>query len=173
MGILMMFSCGQSGEAAEKKETKPPVMDLHTAAVLGDLDVIRQHVEAGSDLNVKEPSVGSSPLITAAVFDKPDVVRLLAESGADVNYRNNEGSTALHTAAFLCRLEVVEILLENGADTGMKNNYGSTALASVSGPFSEVEPIYDSFSRDLGPLGIRLDYEYIQETRPVIADLLK
>jgi len=64
-------------------------------------------------------------------------------------------------------------LLENGADKDLKNIYGSTPLASVSGPFSEVKGIYDEFSRQLGPLGLKLDYDQIEKTRPVIADMLR
>lgn len=152
---------------------EPPDMDIHAAAFMGNLDAIRQHIAAGSDLNVKEPSMGSSPLITAAVFGKTEVARALIEAGADVNLQNNEGSTALHSAAFLCRTEIVKMLLESGADKTLRTNAGSTALVSVAGPFEDVRFIYDIFSRDLGPLGLKLDYEQIEENRPVIAEMLR
>jgi len=148
-------------------------MDIHTATLLGDLDAIQQHIKAGSDLDEKEPAVGSSPLISAAVFGKSDIARALIEAGADVNLINNEGSTALHSAAFLCRVEIVEMLLANGADKNLQNNYGSTALQSVSGPYADVKFIYEQFSRDLGPLGFKLDYEYVEATRPKIAEILR
>jgi hypothetical protein len=90
-----------------------------------------------------------------------------------VNLQNNEGSTALHTAAFLCHTEIVRILLDHGADKSLKNVYGSTPLQSVAGPFSEVKPIYDEFSKNLGPLGLKLDDDYLRETRPVIAEMLQ
>jgi ankyrin repeat protein len=179
--ILLLFSsCNtSSGSKSEgkaelqKEEIATPVMDLHTAAVIGDLDVIRQHIAAGTDLDLREPTVGSSPLITASVFGKTEVARTLVEAGADVNLQNNEGSTALHVAAFLCRTEIVKILLENGADRDLVNIYGSTPLQSVAGPFSEVEAIYDEFSRNLGPLGFKLDYEKLEQDRPVVADMLR
>jgi ankyrin repeat protein len=158
---------------AIEKTVQAPSTDLHTATFLGDMDAIHQHIAAGSDLNVKEPTMGSTPLISAAVFGKTDVARALIEAGADVNLQNNEGTTALHSAAFLCRTEIVEMLLANGADKSLQNIYGSTPLASVSGPFSQVKEIYDEFSKNLGPLGLKLDYDQIEKTRPVIADLLK
>ncbi len=114
-----------------------------------------------------------TPLISAAVFGKTEIARVLIEAGAEVNLKNNEGSTPLHSAAFLCRLEIVEMLLENGADKDLLNNYGSTAQQSVMAPFSDVKFIYDQFSKDLGPLGFKLDYEYVEATRPKIAELLK
>jgi len=150
-----------------------PEMDLHTAVVTGDMGVVKGHIAAGSDLDIQEPTAGSSPLITAAVFNKVDMVRALLEGGANVNYQNQEGSTALHTAAFLCRQEIVEVLLAHGADKSLKNIYGSTAWLSVAGPYEDVAPIYDEFRKGLGPLGLRLEDSYLRETRPVIAELLK
>jgi len=180
--LLILSSCGSNQEKSDssKKEAdtsevtvKAPNMDIHTATLLGDLDAIKQHIAAGSDLNEKEPSMGSTPLISAAVFGKTEIARALIEGGADVNFKNNEGSTALHSAAFLCRVEIVEMLLENGADKELLNNYGSTALQSVTPPFATVKPIYEQFNKDLGPLGFKLDYAYAEATRPMIAEMLR
>ena len=86
--LLLMASCHSSTESKseskaelKKEEVATPVMDLHTAAVIGDLDVVRQHIEAGTDLDLGEPTVGSSPLITASVFGKTEVARALVEAG--------------------------------------------------------------------------------------------
>jgi ankyrin repeat protein len=180
LAILVLSACtGNQEKSTEvnkeesKAVVKAPSMDIHTATLLGDIDVIKQHIAAGSDVDEPEPTMGSSPLISAAVFGKTEVARALIEAGADVNLQNNEGSTALHSAAFLCRLELVEMLLEKGADKGLLNNYGSTAQQSVLAPFEDVKPIYDQFSKDLGPLGFKLDYAYVEATRPVIAEMLK
>jgi hypothetical protein len=157
--------------AAEKK-TKPPAMDIHTAALMGDTKAIRQHIDAGTGLDQKD-QYGSTPLVVAITFDRAEVARILVKAGADVNGRNNDGSTPLHTAAFLCRLEIVQLLLEHGADKTIRNNFGSTPYESVAGPFSDVKPIYDQFSKDLGPFGFKLDYDHVQETRPKIAEMLQ
>ena len=180
--LLTIVACGskQENSAGEKRQssvsqtsTKPPSIDIHTATFLGDLEAIHQHIKAGSDLDEREPTIGSSPLISAAVFGKTEVARALIEAGADVNLRNNEGSTALHIAAFLCRTEIVEMLLDKGADKNLENNFGSTALESIVVPFNDVKGIYDQFSKDLGPLGFKLDYEHVKETRPRIAEMLR
>lgn len=91
--VLVMFGCGQQGSSA-------PDVDLHMAALTGNLEAIQQHIQAGSDLNLREPTRGSTPLITAIVFDKPEVAKALIDAGADINLQNNEGSTPLITAAF-------------------------------------------------------------------------
>ena len=182
LALLAMVACGGNPDKpADKKKDSPlaqkevqaPNIDIHTATLLGDLDAINQHIQAGSDLNEKEAAVGSTPLISAAVFGKTEIASALIEAGADVNLKNNEGSTALHSAAFLCRLEIVELLLANGADKTLLNNYGSTAQQSVLAPFADVKFIYDQFSKDLGPLGFKLDYAYVEATRPKIAALLQ
>ena len=143
------------------------------AVIEGDLETIRQHIKAGSDLNKIEPSAGSSPLITAATFGKIDIATVLIEAGADVNFKNDEGSTPLHTAAFFCRPDIVEALLKNGADKSIKSNAGSTALDAVSGPFETVKGIYEYFAATLGPLGLELDDEQIKNTRPIITEMLR
>lgn len=173
--LLTVAACSIPKEKGsdDKVPVKPPAMDIHTAAVIGDLEAIRQHIEAGSDLDEREPTMHSTPLISASVFGKTEVARALIEAGADVNLKNDEGSTALHTASFLCRKEIVEMLLAHGARKDVLNIYGSTPLASVAGPFEAVKPIYDEFNKNLGPLGFKLDFDRLRETRPVIAGMLQ
>lgn len=179
--LLSMVACGGGkGDSIKEKRqssgsqtiSEPPGMDIHTATLMGDLKAIHQHIKAGSDLNGKD-EYGSSPLIIAVTFGKIEVTKALIEAGADVNCTNSDGSTPLHTAAFLCRTEIVEMLLGNGADKNVKNNFGSSALETVTGPFDNVKGIYEQFSKDLGPLGLKLDYEQIEETRPRIAEMLR
>ncbi len=180
--VLLVSACnGKQDNAGEQQRSNtvsqtavdPPVIPLHAAVVTNDLEAIRQHIEAESDLNEKDPVAGSSPLITAAVFGKVRAAKALIEAGANVNFKNNEGSTPLHTAAFFCRMDIVTMLLENGADKTLKNNAGSTALESVTVPFDHVRVIYDHFSKELGPLGLKLNYDQIEKTRPLIAGMLQ
>jgi len=179
LGIaLITFSCKEN--AAQKKDAsaaeskvKPPQVDIHTAVVTDNLDALKQHIAAGSNINEKDPFGGSSPLISAAVFGKTEAAKLLLDAGAEVNFQNKDGSTALHTSAFFCRPEILKMLLQKGADKTIKNNYGSTALQGVTAPFSEAKPFYDMMVQALGPMGLKLDYAYVEKTRPIIASLLK
>lgn len=179
--IFLSISCsGQDqsseeaavGSAAETK-VKPPQIDIHTAVVSGNTDALKQHIAAGSNLNEKDPFGGSSPLISAAVFGKPEMARLLIDAGVDLNVQNNDGSTALHTAAFFCRPEIVQMLLEKKVDKTIRNKYGATAYDNVAGSFDELKNAYDMMGKMLGPMGLNLDYAYIQKTRPEIAAMLK
>jgi ankyrin repeat protein len=178
--ILGCSGCGnrQSGAANERSQTietgtvETPDMDIFTAALLGNLKAINNHIKAGTDLNQKD-EYGSTPLIIAATFGKTDVAIALIDAGADLNLKSDEGSTPLHTAAFFCRKEITNALLEKGADKTLKNAYGSTPYESVTAPYEAVKPIYDQIAKDLGPLGLKLDYDQIQKNRLMIAEMLK
>jgi len=170
--LLLMLACsGRNQETTS--DVKAPDVDIHTAVVTNNLDALKQHIAAGSNINEKDPFGGSSPLISASVFGKPEAAKLLIDAGADLNFQNNDGSTALHTAAFFCHPDIVKMLLDKGADKTIKNKYGATPYAMVAGPFEQSKEGYDMMGQVLGPMGLKLDYPYIEKTRPEIAETLK
>lgn len=177
-GSFIMLSCND-GEPAVKDATtahakpNPPSIDIHTAILTDNMEALKQHIAAGSDLNAKEPMGGSSPLISATLFGKTEMAKVLINAKTNLNYQNNDGSTALHTAAFFCRPEIVKLLLEKGADKTIKNKYGQTAYETVAGPFATVKESYDALGKMLEPMGLKLDYPYLEKTRPEIAAMLK
>ncbi|MBR8537802.1 ankyrin repeat domain-containing protein [Carboxylicivirga sediminis] len=175
LSFILMSACtskGQSNKVSEQAEKPAKVMDIHAAAFMGDVKAINYHIKAGTDLNQKD-EYGSTPLIIATTFNRVEAAKALIDGKADLNLKSKDGSTPLHVAAFFCRTEIVEYLLDNGVDKNLTDSYGSTPLQSVAGAFAEVKPIYEQINRDLGPLGLRLDYEELEATRPKIAELLK
>lgn len=178
IAVFAVTSCNsqqksETKQAAAKNTVKAPDVDIHTAVVSGNLEALKQHIAAGTNINEKDPFGGSSPLISASVFGKPDAAKILIDAGADINFQNNDGSTALHTAAFFCRPEIVKMLLDKKADKTIKNKFGATAYESVIAPFESVKGAYDMMGQMLGPMGLKLDYAYVQKTRPEIAAMLK
>jgi len=167
VAVMFLVGCSDSEPPA-----MPPSVSLPDAAWDGNLEAVKLHTAAGSNLNEKNAS-GAIPLTNAASSGQTEVVKALIEAGADVNSRNKEGATPLHAAAFLCRTDIVKILLDNGADKNARNNAGATALESVAGPFEDVKGIYDYIGAILGPAGLKLDYERIAATRPKIAEMLR
>lgn len=117
-----------------------------------------------------QPSIS---LHMATMQGNLEIALALIKAGADLNKVNNDGSSPVHIAAFFCRLEILKSLLANNADKSLVNNSGSTALQSVEVPYSMVKGIYEYLAGALASLGLTLDYEYLEETRPIIAEMLK
>ncbi len=180
--LLLLTACGRSGNSNETQPgnnskamltAEKPKVDLQTAIISGNLEMVKQHIEAGTNINVKDQMSGSTPLITAATFGKTAIAKALIDANADLDVKNNEGSTALHSAAFFCRIEIVQMLIDAGADKNIKNNYAATPGESVTGPFAEMKPIYEMIQQQLEPFGLKLDMSEVEMARPVIAMMLQ
>ncbi len=146
---------------------------IHEAALRDDLAAIRRHIDAGADLDARDPMGGSTPLITAATFGHADVARALIDAGADVNAAGDDGSTPLMAAAFFAHPAIVRALLDAGADRSLRNDQGATPLDVVTLPFEALRPTYDFLATVLTPYGLELDYDRIQAARPEIAEMLR
>ena len=151
----------------KKKQASAPDIALVTAAAEGDLDAIRQHIAAGSELNK------DTPLVTAVVFGNMAAAKLLIEAGADLNAQDAQGSTPVFVAAFFCREALLKLLLEKGADQSIANKEGRTPVEVVQAPFAAVKPVYEYIELQLGSLGLKLDYKRLEKERPVMAEILK
>jgi hypothetical protein len=181
--ILLLFNaCAQSGGSNDTKsensaKTKSafdkPKIDLLSAIVSGQLETVKQHIEAGTDINKKDQMSGSTPLITAATFGETAIAKTLIDANAELDIKNNEGSTALHAAAFFGRIEIVQMLIDAGADKSIKNIHAATARESVTGPFAEMKPIYEMMQKQLEPIGLKLDLNEVEKARPIIAMMLQ
>ncbi len=173
----LFLACTQNENTTkgEEKHTtvQEPKVDIHTAVLYGNIDVVEQHIKAGTNLNTKEPLGGSTPLISAITFDHTEIAESLINAGADLEIQNNDGSSPLHVAAFFCRVELVQLLVDAEVDQSKKNKFGATALEIISGPFDDIKPIYEMMQVQLGPLGLELDLDELEKTRPVVAEILK
>lgn len=178
--LFLTTSCTRSDHNSSSSTTRnssslitKPTIDIHAAVLSGNLEVVKQHIKAKTDINQKEMMSGSTPLITAASFNKIDITKVLIEAGADLSIKNNDGATALHTAAFFCRIEIVQMLIDANADKTIRNNFGATPRESVMGPFAKIKPIYTMLQQQLEPIGLQIDLNEIEKTRPVIAIMLQ
>ncbi|GAA4280267.1 ankyrin repeat domain-containing protein [Gaetbulibacter aestuarii] len=177
--VLLVSSCRTSEEEKNEPFSKlestieKPNVDIQTAVITGNIDAVKQHIKAGTNLNEKEPLGGSTPLISAATFNKPEIAKALIDAHADLSIKNNDGATALHVAAFLGRIEIVQLLIDANADKGIRNKYGATPRESIIMDFNEVKPVYDMLNQQLSPMGFELDLDALQKARPVIAMMLQ
>lgn len=175
---MSLTSCSQKSETKKttailKQEIAKPSIDIHGAVLTGNLEAVKQHIEAGTDINQKEAMSGSTPLMSAATFNKPEIAKVLINANADLSIKNNDGGTALHTAAFFGRIEIVKLLIDAKADKTVRNNFGATPREIVMVDFDQMKPIYEMLIQQLQPMGFTLDLNELQKARPVVAMMLQ
>ena len=170
---ILLPACSQNKDSNKISEVSKPDIDIHTAVISNNLEAVRQHIEAGTDINMKEPFSGSTALMSAATFGKKEIAKTLIDAGADLAITNNDGSTSLHAAAFFCRVEIVQMLIDANANKTLKNNFGATPRETVMGPFDQIKPVYEMMQQQLEPMGLQLDMAQLEKTRPVISMMLQ
>jgi len=109
-----------------KNGARFPDISIHAAAREGNIEAIKQHLAAGTDVNAKNDSE-NIPLYYATNFGHKEVAELLIAKGADVNAKADDGFTPLHRAALGGHKEIAEILIAEGADVNAKDA-GTTPL---------------------------------------------
>ena len=99
----------------ERKLKKPQNSSLHQAISSRDIQLVRNLVGHGADLNIKDAD-GRSPLREAVQTQDQQVASILLESGADVESKCKLGITPLAYAAKLNDVEMAELLIKHGAN---------------------------------------------------------
>ena len=72
-----------------------PSVDIHQAAEDGNIEAVKQHLNAGTDVNAVGGLFGYTPLQQATFGGHKEVAELLIAAGADVNAKGGTGSTPL------------------------------------------------------------------------------
>lgn len=92
---------------------------LHIASRVGNVDVVKELVKLGADINTPAGTFETGPLTTAVSAGHLGVVDFLLSLGAEMDlsepYRN-----PLFGAIHIGRIDVVKSLLQNGIDTTVK-----------------------------------------------------
>ena len=117
-----------------------PSVDIHQAAYDGNIEAVKQHLAAGTDVNTKDSS-GRTPLHRAASSGCREVAVLLITEGADVNAKDNYTRTPLYAAAVLGRKEVAALLIAEGENVNAKRRSGGTPT-----PLDAAESVSQSLS---------------------------
>jgi ankyrin repeat protein len=131
IAAVLVVGCGESQQSAPAPEAIPvepvaevatpepptakaPDISIHEAAMRGNIEAVKQHLAAGTDVNSMRG--GGTPLHFAAGNGHKEIAELFIAAGADVNAKNNLGGTPLHEAAASGHKEIVEVLVTKGAD---------------------------------------------------------
>ncbi|MFT5095319.1 MAG: hypothetical protein ACI93T_004166, partial [Porticoccaceae bacterium] len=183
VGLVLVFLAGCNGGKEQQQPVGSPAqsesatsaasvpeVSVFDAAGSGNIDAIKQHIAAGTDIEQKQPGTGSTPLIIACVMGQTEVAEALIEAGAAIEAQNNERNTPLFNAAFFCHPKTVELLLKHGADVDTTDKNGTPLVEVMAAPWTIVGGIYQAIYT---AIGMEFDAEEIQVTRPVILQMLK
>ena len=136
IAAVLLVGCGESQQSAPAPEAKPvepvaepptakaPDISIHDAALVGNIEAVKQHIAASTDVNAKDFS-GGTPLHGAGT---KEVTELLIAAGADFNAKGLLGMTPLHDATQNGRKEIVKLLIAEGADVNAKSFFDETPL---------------------------------------------
>ncbi len=153
IAAVLLVGCGES-QSPEPTIAKAPDISIHEAAALGNIEVVKQFLDSGTDVNVKDKT-GGTPLDEAAGWGRKDIVELLISKGANVNAKfDGDGSTPLHLSAWKGHFEASELLITADADVNAKMEDGDTPL-------------------DLAERESRRDSSQVKAAKKEIADLLR
>ena len=149
-------------------------VDVLEAAAEGNINVVRQAIAKGANLNVKDED-GETPLLWAAMFGHKEVAELLIVKGADVNAMTNGGKTPLDVANKIeswdtskveaAKNKISGLLLENGAKTGwnIKMVKRSIQVASKTGDIKWVKQHLED-GMDVNAVGQAIQYPRVAQS---------
>jgi cytohesin len=124
IAAVLLVGCGESQPTA-----KAPDISIWEAAATGNIEAVKQHLAAGTDVNARHKSGGLTPLHLAVDRVHKEVAALLIDKGADVNAKDDDsGVTPLHFAALEGQKEMAELLMAKGTDVNAKGDDGKTPL---------------------------------------------
>ena len=126
--LLTSLACGPT----------PPALPLLDAIDQDNADVVRTHMEIGTDpdktfIPPGLPFAGASALHLAVLKDNQEIVQLLLDNGADIEIKalDEFKGSPLEWAAFFGIKDMAVFLVESGADINARNAYGTTPLDAV------------------------------------------
>ena len=107
IAAVLWVGCGKSA----------PDISIHDAARKENIEAVKQHLAAGTDVNAKDDSHGLTPLHYAAEAGHKEIAELLIANGADVNAKDKYGRTPLDWAVMLGKPEIADLLRKHGGKT--------------------------------------------------------
>ncbi|XP_068115583.1 ankyrin repeat domain-containing protein 11 [Hyperolius riggenbachi] len=132
---------GQKGTPNSASKTKDKVNKrnergetrLHRAAIRGDARRIKELINEGADVNVKD-FAGWTALHEACNRGYYEVAKQLLAAGAEVNTKGLDDDTPLHDASNNGHFKVVKLLLRYGGNPHQSNRKGETPLKVANSP---------------------------------------
>lgn len=106
----------------------PSADNMVAAAKGGDVETVKEGLQAGFDPNYKDRQ-GNSLLIHAAANSNADIVTVLLKGGADPAMQNKSGDDALNYGAIKGNLSIVKQMLKAGLPVNRKQGWQPLSYA--------------------------------------------
>ena len=118
----------QQTSSTEVNKPSFPRIPIHEAAEKGDLEAIKQHIAAGTNINSTNGKDGETPLHRAITRGQTEAAKLLIEKGCDINIgRSKDGDTPLDMAESRGRAKIAKLLRDKGAKRSDKERPSQSA----------------------------------------------
>jgi ankyrin repeat protein len=127
IAAVLVVGCATT-QSPEPPTAKAPDISIHDAVEKGNIEAVKQHLTAGTDVNLKDEDGELTPLQMAAGEGQKEIAELLIAKGADVNAMTADGLTALFAAILGPHKEIAELLIAKGADVNARGFLGMTPL---------------------------------------------
>ena len=116
IAAVLVVGCATT-QSPEPPTAKALDISIHEASKKGNLEAVKQHLAAGSDVNAKDEN-GETPLHLSAAFGHKEIAELLIAEGADVNTQITFGQTPVDYAINFKHPEIAALFRKHGGKTG-------------------------------------------------------
>jgi len=113
VAAVVLVGCGES-----QPTVKAPDISIHEAVIGGNIEAVKKHLAAGTDVDVKGGFADGTPLHYAAANGHKVIVELLIAKGVNVNAIDNGGDTPLDKASAYKHVKTADLLRKHGGKTG-------------------------------------------------------
>jgi ankyrin repeat protein len=103
---------------------------LHFAAQFGEIQIIKDEIEAGANLN-SQTLLGFTPLHKALISEKFEACQLIVDAGADIDIADVYNNTPLYYAVFFENQDLINLFLEAGADPNVRSVWGNETILDL------------------------------------------
>ena len=145
IAAVVLVGCGESQQSAPAPEVEPtepiaeaakpelppakaPDISIHEAVKEGNVEAVKQHLDAGTYINSRNSGNEWTPLHVASFEGNKKIVELLVAEGADVDARDRLSDRPIHHAITYKYKDIVEFLISKSADVNAKNAAKYTPL---------------------------------------------
>ena len=121
IAAVVLVGCGTT-QSPKPPTVKAPDISIHQAVFDGNIEAVKQHLDAGTDVNAKNDN-GWTPLHYAAPEGRTEIAELVIAKGSEVNAktksgrRDVDGDTPLDLAINRKRTEIADLLRKHGGKT--------------------------------------------------------